>query len=47
MKQAWMPADVRDAAGLMDGLVRLAVGIEQEADLRRDVDLALAKVARS
>jgi cystathionine beta-lyase/cystathionine gamma-synthase len=29
----------------MDGLVRLSVGIEHEADLLSDVDLALAKVA--
>ena len=46
MTHASIPADVRHAAGLMDGLVRLSVGIEHEADLLSDVDLALAKVAR-
>jgi cystathionine beta-lyase/cystathionine gamma-synthase len=45
MTHASIPADVRHAAGLMDGLVRLSVGIEHEADLLSDVDLALAKVA--
>jgi len=45
MTHASIPSEVRQAAGLMDGLVRLSVGIEHEADLLTDVELALAAAA--
>ena len=45
MTHASIPADVRRAAGLADGLVRLSVGIEHIDDLREDVLQAL-EVAR-
>ena len=45
MTHGSIPADVRRAAGLPDGLVRLSVGVEDEADLLADLDRALASVA--
>ncbi|MEL7363369.1 MAG: cystathionine gamma-synthase [Bacteroidota bacterium] len=45
MTHGSIPADVRRAAGLPDGLVRLSVGVEDEADLIADLDQALAAVA--
>jgi cystathionine beta-lyase/cystathionine gamma-synthase len=42
MTHASIPAAVRRAAGLADGLVRLSVGIEHIDDLVRDVEQALA-----
>ncbi|HIG87892.1 MAG TPA: cystathionine gamma-synthase [Planctomycetes bacterium] len=45
MTHASIPSEVRQAAGLMDGLVRLSVGIEHEADLLTDVELALGAAA--
>jgi cystathionine gamma-lyase len=48
MTHASIPADIRRAQGLADGLVRLSVGIEHIDDLIADVDQALAKAeARS
>jgi cystathionine beta-lyase/cystathionine gamma-synthase len=44
MTHASIPADVRHAAGLSDSLIRLSVGIEDAADLIRDLEEALAKV---
>ena len=41
MTHASIPVEVRHAAGLADGLVRLSVGIEHIDDLRADVDQAL------
>jgi cystathionine beta-lyase/cystathionine gamma-synthase len=41
MTHGSIPADVRRAAGLPDSLVRLSVGIEDEADLLADLDQAL------
>ena len=46
MTHASIPADVRRAAGLADGLVRLSVGIEHIDDLLADVERGLA-AARS
>lgn len=37
-----VPADARRAAGITEGLLRLSVGIEDEADLLDDLDQALA-----
>ena len=44
MTHGSIPADVRRAAGLPDGLVRLSVGVEDEADLIADLDRALASL---
>jgi cystathionine gamma-lyase len=42
MTHASIPADVREARGVDDGLVRLSVGIEETADLQEDLRRALA-----
>ena len=44
MTHASIPADQRRAAGLQDGLIRLSVGIEDEADLIADLEQALKKL---
>jgi len=41
MTHASVPADKRAALGISDGLVRLSVGVESEADLIADLDRAL------
>jgi cystathionine beta-lyase/cystathionine gamma-synthase len=46
MTHASIPAAVRRASGLADGLIRLSVGIEHQDDLIEDLDQALEK-ARS
>jgi len=43
MTHARIPAEVRRASGLPDGLVRLSVGLEHADDLIADVDAALEK----
>jgi len=47
MTHASIPAEVRRAAGLADGLVRLSVGIEHVSDLTADIDRALAAARRA
>jgi cystathionine beta-lyase/cystathionine gamma-synthase len=42
MTHASVPAEKRDALGISGGLVRLSVGIENEADLLNDLEAALA-----
>ena len=42
MTHASIPAEIRIARGVDDGLVRLSVGIEDEKDLRDDLAQALA-----
>ncbi|MDA3962572.1 MAG: PLP-dependent aspartate aminotransferase family protein [Planctomycetota bacterium] len=42
MTHASVPAEVRAQVGITDGLLRLSVGIEDLADLRADLDQALA-----
>ncbi|MCZ6640013.1 MAG: cystathionine gamma-synthase [Gammaproteobacteria bacterium] len=42
MTHASLPEEKRLALGINDGLIRLSVGIESEADLLRDLDQALA-----
>jgi cystathionine gamma-lyase len=42
MTHASIPKEVREARGVDDGLLRLSVGIEDEADLRGDLERALA-----
>ncbi len=44
MTHGSIPADVRQAAGLPDSLVRLSVGVEDEEDLIADLDRALASI---
>ena len=46
MTHAAMDPAARARAGLADGLLRLSVGIEALADLRTDLERALARVAR-
>jgi len=41
MTHASIPAEIRQARGIDDGLVRLSVGIEDVEDLRRDLELGL------
>jgi cystathionine gamma-synthase len=45
MTHASMDLDARRAAGITDGLLRLSVGLEAEADLRDDLAGALARSA--
>jgi len=42
MTHASIPAEIRHARGIDDGLVRLSVGIEEGADLQEDLKQALA-----
>jgi cystathionine gamma-lyase len=42
MTHASIPAEIRQARGIDDGLVRLSVGIEDVEDLREDLRQALA-----
>jgi cystathionine gamma-lyase len=42
MTHASVPADRRAELGIVDGFIRLSVGIEDEADLRGDLDRAFA-----
>jgi methionine-gamma-lyase len=44
MTHAGMPRDEREASGITDDLVRVAVGCEDWEDLRDDLEQALAKV---
>jgi cystathionine beta-lyase/cystathionine gamma-synthase len=41
MTHASIPADVRAKSGIVDGLVRLSVGIEHVDDLQADLEQAL------
>ena len=47
MTHASIPAEVREARGIDDGLVRLSVGIEDVDDLRDDLAAALAEAVPS
>jgi cystathionine beta-lyase/cystathionine gamma-synthase len=44
MTHASIPAEIRQERGIVDGLIRLSVGIEDVEDLIDDLDNALAKV---
>lgn len=46
MTHASVPLEVRRSVGIGDGLLRLSVGIEDEADLRADLEQALQEVRR-
>lgn len=41
MSHASMPRDVRESRGIVDGLIRLSVGLEDLEDLKEDLDQAL------
>jgi cystathionine gamma-lyase len=41
MTHASIPAELRQARGIDDGLIRLSVGIEDMADLQEDLEQAL------
>jgi cystathionine gamma-synthase len=41
MTHASVPREVRHKVGIGDGLLRFSVGIEEVADLRRDIDETL------
>jgi cystathionine beta-lyase/cystathionine gamma-synthase len=47
MTHASIPPEIREARGIDDGLVRLSVGIEDVADLRDDLERALAAASSS
>jgi cystathionine beta-lyase/cystathionine gamma-synthase len=42
MTHGSIPKDVREARGVVDGLLRLSVGIESTSDLVDDLDQALS-----
>ena len=43
MTHASIPAEQREALGIVDGLVRLSIGVEHVDDLRQDIARALAE----
>jgi cystathionine gamma-synthase/cystathionine gamma-lyase len=45
MTHASIPREIREKIGISDGLVRLSVGLESEADLWADVESALASAS--
>ncbi len=44
MTHASIPANIREKAGISDGLIRLSVGIEDVEDLRNDLEQALTAI---
>jgi cystathionine beta-lyase len=44
MTHASVPENIRNEIGIVDGLVRLSVGIETIADLISDIEGALDKI---
>ena len=44
MTHAAIPPDVRGAAGISDGLIRISIGVEDVTDLLADFDFALSKI---
>lgn len=47
MTHAVVPKEDRLKAGISDGLIRLSVGLEDAADIIRDLDGALASVKKN
>lgn len=45
MTHGSIPKQTREALGIVDGLLRISVGLEAESDLRRDLSLALEAAA--
>ena len=41
MTHSKVPKDLREQAGVTDGLIRISVGIEDVEDLKEDLDQAL------
>ena len=41
MTHASVPKDIRERLGIVDGLLRLSVGIEDISDIKADLDNAL------
>ena len=41
MTHASIPKEIREKSGVVDGLIRLSVGIEDEQDLIEDLDQAI------
>lgn len=46
MTHASVPKDHRDKLGIVDGLIRLAIGIENYEDLQNDLDQSLASLKK-
>jgi cystathionine gamma-lyase len=46
MTHASIPKPTRKQLGILDGLIRLSVGLESERDLRADLERALSRSAR-
>lgn len=44
MTHASIPKDVREKSGIVDGLIRLSIGIEDHDDLKTDLEQALAAI---
>lgn len=44
MTHGAIPKEIREERGIVDGLIRLSVGIEDIEDLLEDLEVALAKV---
>ncbi len=44
MTHASIPKDIREAAGIKDGLIRLSAGIEDIHDLLEDLNKAFEKM---
>ncbi len=44
MTHASIPKEIREERGVVDGLIRLSVGVEDVEDLIQDIDNALAKI---
>jgi len=44
MTHGSIPKEERDARGVVDALIRLSVGIEDQDDLIKDLETGLAKV---
>jgi hypothetical protein len=47
MTHAPIPKEVREPLGIVDGLIRLSVGIEDAPDLLQDLEIALQAAARA
>jgi cystathionine beta-lyase len=44
MTHASIPKEIREKSGVVDGLIRLSVGIEDEQDLIEDLDQAISLI---
>jgi cystathionine beta-lyase len=46
MTHASIPKEIREKSGIVDGFIRLSVGIEDLADLRADLEAGFKAAAR-